>query len=1744
MPDNKAEIESLITNSPAFQNAARKTDDLLGTNVADRAAAHVQDLHESEDSTSRRKTMEEFMPNSTSSSPQSNVFQQPALKEAFVDPTPSQRSMEVRDNALNAFKNIDSLVDHKSDWAKPMGFSTGENDVDYDRFYYHPNFKKLGYSPFRDNESLYNANSSWWDDFTRMRSQWMGLAGEGFKSMVDQWKNPLDFSPNTDMAKSFEKGMAIAASTKPGFGAKFTNFVGNSGYTVGILGEMVVEEAVLLGATALTGGLDAEITVPGMIGTLARGAAKITRGSARLEEMVKALKETEGTISTISNLNKVDDARNIMNLTKQYGTGAAKFLNPLKNTMEFMSIAGKEVRAAEEIGKGTKTITNLALVSRGVGSFYKDVRMMNAAFAEARLEGGMVKNEQVKKWVGDYYNKNGKLPEGEEAQNITKLATHAGVKTSLINIPMIYYTNELVLGKAFKGWVPGSVAREMEAGTKGVRFLKTGTGKTATYEGVEGLARFKKAAYWKQAPTIIAGDMLRYTSANFAEGAQETIQDVISGSVKDYYNKIYTSPALGGHRQTYASFTKGVGDQFSSQGAETFLSGFFMGALLQGPQNLIYTHGRTAAMIAGEKIRIGTDKEGKAKYMVEPGTMEKLKKEKTDWMNHVANSLTSVAQNPEEYVNALELNMTRQTNLYDTMHRAVSDKDRKTFEDNKTESMFQHFYTLLNSGHFENFIAEIDHLKSLSPEELGEAFNENHAGDNFNKSMHEKLDNVISRAYQIKNHYDEINSRFVDDTNPYLFDPIKEAEQFKNAKRRQVAFREAKMHASFGDYAFNDALKRMSSISEDAVGIHKPLSKASSTAISVLFDFHRQDGALSQEIQTLTKQAETFKGSTPENESKIPQIKAKVAALKKLQSQMMRYDSVFELQRNGKAVPEEIIKASENAITDLHAAYKDYLKILADETGESLLDKNIPASFSGITDFIELNRESKNMARFVNYLHDPANFLKYVDTFDDELAKQLENWHIANKEALSKYIGRQDMNVFINILFDKGVFLDPASIDDLAAHKYENLEFLNATTGGPLDKTSDKYLNEIKPIVDLFIDVEKEMTDETPEASIVSETPVEDVVQPTREQVTKATKLLGGISFQLKQGRTTSYNTEAKKWEFRNRNGKLITNRKQIDKLSVELSRMPGIIRIWWTEQISNEDRDIIRKDFDRLFDIFQSGQAQAEEFARTPEFVVLEALQGAKFKPNTDVDKNTTDINKKVWISEDGYSVDQFAESIMDDLAEAGGSSLDEQDIINMIYDAVNANPEGIKKKDLENYKEEKNSTRDLIELSELFAHTYGLDIQRVHLKLDELNLLEYESKRETGRNEEAPADNEYPTGEEDMGVPTEMEEEPAPEEEPEVRSGNLTEIPETEDAPQDSEEIRALRDAAAAKVTDPKEKLDILLGKRDNELYDQTTQPSGKPIKIENLKKGDVILDPTGGEHIVVSYDPGSSPEWASDENVMMPGEPETLTTKDSTGKTHHYFDEELAYFTEKTTALPKTKSTEQQLYEAQNDYEWAKENGDTDAMMMYKAVAEDLRASLPKTEKKTSTRVPLAEQIANAQTTNALITIRQKVVKGLQTDPTYVKRINVAEFEKLYNLRLEQLVKSVTFANISKGDFLIMNNRKNFPTGVAEVKFKGKDYIQVRAIREDGTPDSFSSVQIESKDLKKSVKNIYSETMAKETEAPIDSVTKELSSQNQKNETKLSDGAAMQKAMRNADNKQIEDLLKDLGEEDKNC
>jgi len=241
-------------------------------------------------------------------------------------------------------------------FAKPRAFGSNHRGQNFQRYYQHPSFSKLGFDPYIDNETKYNENSSWRDDFWRAAKQIPGMVGRA------AWDNATGFfnltaDGNTEASAAMEKSMSIANSSRGGVGGFVTNLAGNSAYTFGILGEMLLEEAALLGLDALTGG-----------GTAALHGPMEARHAMQLGRLGRTLLNTRDIFRAI---NTAQDARTFWNSAKTVGKGALNVLNPFENTTKLL-MQGDKLAGMTDAARAANSISEFAKMKNGVGAFYRD----------------------------------------------------------------------------------------------------------------------------------------------------------------------------------------------------------------------------------------------------------------------------------------------------------------------------------------------------------------------------------------------------------------------------------------------------------------------------------------------------------------------------------------------------------------------------------------------------------------------------------------------------------------------------------------------------------------------------------------------------------------------------------------------------------------------------------------------------------------------------------------------------------------------------------------------------------------------------------------------------------------------------------------------------------------------------------------------------------------------------------------------------------------------------------------------------------------------------------------------------------------------------------------------------------------------------------------------------------------------------------------------------------------------------
>ncbi len=251
----------------------------------------------------------------------------------------------------------------KNAYSRVYAYDAGPNgNAFYKRYaaYGQEKFDKIGFSPLRDNEALFNSQTTKMDDFTRMMTNsFIPLFTRGFvsgpKSLFKMMQG--DFSSDLSDARAYETAAAIGQSTKGGIGGFLNNTAMNFAYTAGIISEAILEEVAAGLITTATAGA----TTPLLFATTANAGKNIFRGFKGLDFAIDAGKAVGGTLKALTNSNNARKFWSTMNAGLD--TKLGRFLNPLENLTE----------AGRNIYKNADTIPRVVAFSFTINSLFSSV---------------------------------------------------------------------------------------------------------------------------------------------------------------------------------------------------------------------------------------------------------------------------------------------------------------------------------------------------------------------------------------------------------------------------------------------------------------------------------------------------------------------------------------------------------------------------------------------------------------------------------------------------------------------------------------------------------------------------------------------------------------------------------------------------------------------------------------------------------------------------------------------------------------------------------------------------------------------------------------------------------------------------------------------------------------------------------------------------------------------------------------------------------------------------------------------------------------------------------------------------------------------------------------------------------------------------------------------------------------------------------------------------------------------------
>jgi hypothetical protein len=748
---------------------------------------------------------------------------------------------------------------------------TSKGGVNLERYIDRDEFKTLGFNPFIDNESYYQSNTGFWDDFAAARKGQWDLFKIGLFSHYGT-------SDQYEKAQRYERAANIGTSQRTNTASRvFNNAVLNSGYTLGLMTGIVAEEIALGFLTAGAGNL-----------------AKIPSTALRITDKIN---DASTIIKAIERGKDVGKMRQIWDATKATTGNIGKAIVPFGNTADMIlnwSRLGVKVGddAYQLLDAGAKT-TQL------FGTFYRDTREILMAHDESKLEAAMLYNTMMDQMLLDYQSKNNfNLPTEKDVEAFHQIARYQQDRSYWKNMMLIYASNRISFGNIFNKFNP----RILRVGEKSLFQNKAGkvvadwSGKNVRQVLDEGFLNattmlkeskhfFKNFRHsWKYIPKVIAKGTVKYGRANIGEGFQEIGQEIINHAEENIgisgYNKymqgvrggflddaLYSTKFLDGYRESAAHFV-------SAEGAEIFSTGFLMGGIA-GPY--MYFAGKTTDASTWQTIASYRSKTTRAEKKAE------LKKAK-EQLDKAQEKFTNLSSKEQEHIYKYVLDISRQAGRARLLDEANEDKNAKKFFDVKDETVAEYITESLNYGTFDVFVENIEDLLQLSEGELADAFKEQLNFEDANElaGIKQRAQDIIGSAKSIKKAYDNADSIFPE----LLAFTEEEKEKYKGIDLDAIRTVRNEYISMFvvNQHKLQRNLERVAKIHDSLLGKDSPFNNTKEiplTAISSLFSeksMETEIEMLESEIDTLKQTITSQKEADPEENKGAKIILAKSEA--------------------------------------------------------------------------------------------------------------------------------------------------------------------------------------------------------------------------------------------------------------------------------------------------------------------------------------------------------------------------------------------------------------------------------------------------------------------------------------------------------------------------------------------------------------------------------------------------------------------------------------------------------------------------------------------------------------------------------------------------------------------------------------------------------------------------------------------------------------------------------------------------
>ena len=901
-------------------------------------------------------------------------------------------------------------------------------------------YNRIGFDPYINNELNFTSKTNTYDDLKRWATaSALPMVGLGFMSPLNSYKDIATgntFKGDTDMAKDYEYYNALGYSSRGGIGGFGVNLLNSFSYSAGILIEGAIEGALIGAAVGAVAGEGIGAAPGAAIGGLVEGISALTKVPRALFQTAKTI----GNIGkTVKGLTAVNSAKNVWNAVKTGGTTVGKILNPLENTTEAVMNLSK--------WKDIDNMTGLARSAKTAGAFWHDMMSMNMALSEGKLEGGFSELKRYEKLYNDHYAKFGEAPDEETQRKMVQNAREAGITNTMWNTGLVFYSNKIALpsltrAKFLKGIPRLNAGKVVGAVGKEFQLVVNNADDIAKASMEKVPISFKNSLKALKSPRKLGAVGLNYLKANLVEGLQEVGQDALSEAVENYYDKIYKEPSVRSNRMFASALVDGIGKQ--SVFSETFLSGFAMGTLFQGPSTLV-KHGTRLGN------RIFKSKDSYDQYV----------KEKSEDADRIVNAFNNMTGENAKYLFDPSINSLANLSL---LAKRVDNPDDATTKEIKDDGAAVFALSMLSSiknGTFDMYMDHIKNYKNATPEEIEEAW-ELEKGEG-QKAL-DNLDQAINNAKTIKNRYEFAGKRF----KPAIVkEKFKEGtEEHLIAELYEQGYKESLTSFVFLQDSVDNTIQRLDKLYNTAA----KLEVIAASPFSNFAVLTNNANKLDREIEMLKADIEIGSQSTePTTREEVDQKRKLLKNLFKFQEAQNKVTMSLALAKEAGEKSEDFFNALKEEGQDIHAEYSqaflNVLNTIAGSTENQLklqdqIEKN--GGFEQLYDALfdtHLLKDDRNiLSDYINLLAEPEEFYEHVN----RNFKFMKNLYDNRKEYIKDVVNQEfeiaENNEVLTELATQGIFVDLDKFADWVENK-QNIpdEFIDTTNNMIINTSSVLY---------------------------------------------------------------------------------------------------------------------------------------------------------------------------------------------------------------------------------------------------------------------------------------------------------------------------------------------------------------------------------------------------------------------------------------------------------------------------------------------------------------------------------------------------------------------------------------------------------------------------------------------------------------------------------------------------------------